>query len=87
MKIITNFRKIKNSQPSTVAIGSFDGVHLGHQKILQRINRLATEINGESVVITFHPHPRSVIYPKDQTLKLLHTIDEKMQLTWPRTYR
>ena len=63
-----------------LTIGSFDGVHRGHQKIIQRLNRLAKEVGGESVLITFDPHPRQVIYPKDNSLELLCTTEEKMKL-------
>jgi riboflavin kinase/FMN adenylyltransferase len=69
--------KIKNA---VVTIGSFDGVHLGHKKILHRINQLSREIEGESVVVTFNPHPRQIIYPKDTDLSLLTSLDEKIKL-------
>jgi riboflavin kinase/FMN adenylyltransferase len=46
-----------------VTTGSFDGVHLGHKSIINRLNNLAKQCNGESVLITFHPHPRKVLYP------------------------
>lgn len=65
---------------SVLTIGSFDGVHIGHQKIIKRIKALATEIQGESVIITFHPHPRQVIYPNDKSLQLLTSLDEKLAL-------
>lgn len=65
---------------AVITIGSFDGVHLGHQQLLKKINRLARRIGGESVVITFHPHPRSIIYPQDDSLRLLSTIEEKVDL-------
>ena len=74
---IDNIPKFNNA---VVTIGSFDGVHRGHQKIIQRIIGLAKKINGESVLITFHPHPRKIIYPKDNTLQLLTTIEEKLKL-------
>lgn len=56
---IQEFRKLDNA---VVTSGTFDGVHLGHQKILNRLNEVAKLSDGESVVITFYPHPRSVIY-------------------------
>ena len=65
---------------AVVTIGSFDGVHQGHQQILQRINDLARAVDGESVVVTFHPHPRQVLYPNDNSLQLITTIDEKVAL-------
>jgi len=63
-----------------VTIGSFDGVHSGHKRILERIVQQAREMGGESVVVTFHPHPRQIIYPRDVTLKLLTTMEEKILL-------
>lgn len=75
-KSLDNLPQFKNA---VVTIGTFDGVHLGHQKLLERINELAKKINGESILITFHPHPRFVIQP-DSDLKLLNTIDEKIEL-------
>lgn len=65
---------------AVMTIGSFDGVHCGHQQILARLNRLARRVKGESVVITFHPHPRQVIFPRDKSLRLLTTIEEKIAL-------
>ncbi len=63
-----------------MTIGIFDGVHLGHRKLLKRLNELANEYNGESVVITLWPHPRFVLQPENQDLKLLATLDEKISL-------
>lgn len=65
---------------AVVTIGSFDGVHYGHRKIIQRVKQLAERCDGESVVITFHPHPRQVIYPQDTSIALLTSIEEKVQL-------
>jgi riboflavin kinase / FMN adenylyltransferase len=63
-----------------LTIGTFDGVHCGHQQIIARINILAESINGESVILTFHPHPRLVINPEDTSLKLLNMLEEKIFL-------
>ena len=65
---------------AVLTIGTFDGVHVGHQKILSRINEMAAEIYGESVLLTFHPHPRLVLNPDDDSLKLINTLDEKIEL-------
>lgn len=65
---------------SVITFGSFDGVHLGHAFIFERMAEYARSINGETVVTTFHPHPRKVIYPNDRTLKLLTPIEEKIEL-------
>jgi riboflavin kinase/FMN adenylyltransferase len=65
---------------AVITIGSFDGVHFGHQRILRRITELAKQYNGESVVITFDPHPRLVVYPDDDSLHLLTSTPEKCRL-------
>ena len=61
-----------------VTTGTFDGVHLGHQTIIHRLLELSKRFNGQSVVITFHPHPRMVLRPDDTTLELLSTLSEKI---------
>ena len=60
-----------------VTTGTFDGVHTGHMEILNRLKTLAKEHHGESVVVSFDPHPRTVIHPDFDT-QLIHTIDEKI---------
>lgn len=63
-----------------VTIGSFDGVHQGHQYILRQVNALADDCGGDSVVVTFHPHPRHVLSPDKDQFKLITTTDEKIEL-------
>jgi len=63
-----------------VTIGTFDGVHLGHRTILKRLNEIAGRSGGQSVVITFHPHPRLVLHPEDASLRLLNSLEEKIRL-------
>lgn len=72
---ISDFPKLRYP---VVTTGTFDGVHLGHQTILKRLAELATRFNGESVVITFHPHPRLVLSPNDDSLELLNTLPERI---------
>lgn len=74
---LSDFPKLSNA---VVTSGTFDGVHLGHQKILQRIREIARSINGETVLITFWPHPRLVLYPDEHNLRLLSTFEEKAKL-------
>ncbi len=74
---IKDFVKLENA---VVTSGTFDGVHLGHQKILNRLKEVASENKGETVVITFYPHPRSVISPDNKVVNLLSTLDEKIEL-------
>jgi riboflavin kinase/FMN adenylyltransferase len=63
-----------------VTSGTFDGVHVGHQKILQRLNEIAAKNNGETVVISFWPHPRLILKPEEPFMKLLNTFEEKAEL-------
>jgi riboflavin kinase / FMN adenylyltransferase len=69
--------KIKNA---VVTTGSFDGVHIGHKLIINRLNEIAREIEGESVLITFYPHPRKVLYPDQKDLRLINSQEEKIEL-------
>jgi len=69
--------KIRNA---VVTTGSFDGVHIGHKVIIDRLNQIAREIDGESALITFHPHPRKVLYPEQTDLKLINSQEEKIEL-------
>jgi riboflavin kinase/FMN adenylyltransferase len=76
-KQLSEFKPIKNA---VVTTGTFDGVHIGHQKIIHRVKEIAHQIDGESVIITFHPHPRLVLFPEDNHLKMLNTLPEKIKL-------
>ena len=80
MKVYNNLSELPEFQNAVITIGSFDGVHKGHQKIIEKLRQLAKSIKGESVVITFHPHPRIVLQPNNNKLKLLNTIEEKVSL-------
>ncbi|WP_461044013.1 bifunctional riboflavin kinase/FAD synthetase [Spirosoma harenae] len=77
------YRGLNDIQPLTNAVvtsGTFDGVHLGHQTILARLTEVAKASEGESVLITYWPHPRTVVSNDSQNLKLLTTLDEKIEL-------
>lgn len=63
-----------------VTVGTFDGVHLGHRKVLEKLKDIARKTGGESVVFTFHPHPRQVLTPEEHNLRLLTTLEEKTEL-------
>jgi riboflavin kinase/FMN adenylyltransferase len=80
MRVFSDLNKLPEFRNSVITIGTFDGVHRGHQKLIERINQLAKSVNGESIIITFHPHPRIVINPEDKSLRLLNTPDEKIAL-------
>lgn len=79
MNIFRGLSALPEFKNSVITIGSYDGVHLGHLKILKRTQQLAEEIEGVDVVITFHPHPREIVYPKDGDLQLITTLDEKLE--------
>jgi riboflavin kinase / FMN adenylyltransferase len=72
----TQFPEFKNA---VLTIGTFDGVHNGHKTIIDSLKKLATQINGETVIITFDPHPRSILQP-NSPVKLLNTLHEKIEL-------
>jgi riboflavin kinase/FMN adenylyltransferase len=78
LKTFSNIKEY-NSKKSVVTIGTFDGVHIGHKKILERIIFNAKELNCESVVLTFFPHPRMVLQD-NSVVQLLNTVDEKTLL-------
>ena len=82
MKIFYDFDHVGEIRNAVVTTGSFDGVHIGHKLILQRLKKLASEIGGETVVITFHPHPRQVLYPDTagKDLFLINSQREKIGL-------
>jgi riboflavin kinase/FMN adenylyltransferase len=73
---LTNLPAIRNA---IVTQGTFDGVHVAHQAILERLKEIAKQYKGETVVMTFEPHPRMVLHPEDHGLRLLHTLEEKIQ--------
>lgn len=79
MKIHRGIEALETIKKPILTIGTFDGVHLGHRAIISRINQLAKKEDGESVLLTFFPHPRKVLYG-DDSVDLLNTIDEKAEL-------
>lgn len=81
MKVFHNTQEAKGNLKNTVVTtGSFDGVHIGHKMIIERLQQLAGEIQGESTLVTFHPHPRKVLYPEQKDLRLINSQEEKIQL-------
>lgn len=74
---IDDFTPISNA---VVTIGTFDGVHIGHRKIIARLKELAAASGGETVILTFFPHPRMILHPEDENIKLITTISEKAEL-------
>ena len=74
---IQNFKEKKHS--SILTIGTFDGVHIGHQKIIERLNQIKDHPKDKSMILTFYPHPRRVLHHGNE-IKMLNTFDEKIQL-------
>ena len=69
-----------NALKPVVTIGTFDGVHLGHREVISELKRISSLSGGESVIFTFEPHPRIVLTPNEDSLRLLSTQDEKISL-------
>lgn len=80
MKIYHSIYDFKNVQKPILTTGTFDGVHFGHRKIIQRLSEIAVYEGGQSAVLTFYPHPRMVLFPDDHQLQLINTLKEKIRL-------
>lgn len=80
MRVFKELDRLPEFKNAIITIGTFDGVHLGHQQLIHRIRELADQRAGENIIITFHPHPRFVINPDDRSLKLINTLEEKLEL-------
>lgn len=78
MKVFQGFNEMAKIPHPVLTIGTFDGVHLGHQKIIKQLNEVAEKSGGESVLFTFYPHPRMVLFPESHGLKLIQTQVEKL---------
>lgn len=79
MKIYYKISDFDSNIKSIVTVGTFDGVHLGHKSIFDKLNKLADENSLEIVLLTFSPHPRHVLFPQNQNLKLINTDEEKIE--------
>lgn len=80
MRILHNISETGDLKNTIVTIGTFDGVHLGHQKILKKLVELKKKNGGETLLFTFDPHPRKVLFPEQRDLKLITTTQEKCDL-------
>ena len=80
MRVHTDLASFANVRRPVLTTGTFDGVHRGHRTILDRLTERARRDEGESMLFTFHPHPRMVLFPGDNDLKLLSTQEEKIAL-------
>jgi riboflavin kinase/FMN adenylyltransferase len=79
MKVYRDVNQFDVAKP-VLTVGSFDGVHLGHRKVISRLNEIARQNGGESVIFTFSPHPRLVLTKDKGSLRLLTTLNEKIEL-------
>tara|TARA_B100001063_G_C16675218_1_gene508677 strand:- start:13 stop:945 length:933 start_codon:yes stop_codon:yes gene_type:complete len=79
MTIYNNINEFSSTENTILTIGTFDGVHLGHQKVLERLTNSAKENNLESTVLTFFPHPRTILNP-NKPLKLINSVKERTEL-------
>ena len=79
MQIHRSIENLPEFSNAVITIGTFDGVHEGHKKIIGALISEAKAVNGESIIITFHPHPRKIVNP-NQHLQLINTLPEKMEL-------
>ncbi len=80
MKVYRNIEELPLFRNAVITIGTFDGVHEGHRKIITHLKQEAETINGETVIVTFHPHPRKVVSSPILGIRLINTLDEKIEL-------
>jgi riboflavin kinase / FMN adenylyltransferase len=82
MKVYQNLLEVGSIRNPVVTTGIFDGVHIGHKAIIERLKKFAAEIHGETVIITFYPHPRTILYPEThgKNLKFIYSQAEKIKL-------
>ncbi len=80
MKVYHSISDFQNVSRPILTTGTFDGVHIGHKIIIDRLKEIAKNQNGETVLLTFSPHPRMVLFPDDHNLQLINTLDEKIKL-------
>ena len=80
MKVYKNLEDFTQVKNLVATVGTFDGVHVGHQEIIGRLKEVAKQTDGETLLLTFFPHPRMVLFPDDDSLKLINTLNEKIEL-------
>src|SRR5450432_4140192 len=78
MKVYSSIENLPAFKNAVVTIGTFDGVHLGHQQIIAQLKKEAQQISGETVLVTFDPHPRKIV--SNKPLQLINTLPEKIEL-------
>jgi riboflavin kinase/FMN adenylyltransferase len=80
MQVHRNIDLLPPFRNAVITIGTFDGVHMGHRQVIEKLKEEAKAVNGETVIITFHPHPRKVVSSAILGIRLINTLDEKTEL-------
>ena len=80
MQIYYHTDQLPAFRRAVITIGTFDGVHIGHAQILQQLRQEAARIDGETVIVTFYPHPRKIVRGGTAEVRLINTLEEKIQL-------
>ena len=80
MQVHRDLEELPQFKNAVITIGTFDGVHKGHQQIVNQLKATAAKVGGETVIITFHPHPRKIVGSFGGNVALLNTLDEKIIL-------
>ena len=80
--ISKDFEKLNHNYPSVITVGTFDGLHLGHLQLIKKVIQISKEEHLKSIVLTFDPHPRSVLENK-KNISLLNTFQEKENILIP----
>lgn len=80
MTVHHNLQELPAFKNAVITTGAFDGVHIGHQEIISRMKQIALDIKGETVIVTFHPHPRKVISSIPGEIKQLTSLEERISL-------
>lgn len=80
MQVHRNIDQLPSFRNAVITIGTFDGVHMGHREVIRELKKEAASIGGESVIITFHPHPRKIVSSAILGIRLINTLDEKIGL-------
>lgn len=80
MQVYRDIDSLPSFRNAVITIGTFDGVHMGHRQVIQRLKTEAAAANGESVIITFHPHPRKVVSSAILGIRLINTLEERTEL-------
>ena len=80
MKVHYDIDQLPAFKNAVITIGTFDGVHMGHRKIIDKLKAEAEAINGETIIITFHPHPRKIVASNKPGIRLINTLSEKIEL-------